>query len=101
MTGNNTEVLLLPAAVPFTSVSGSAFGNEPSTFGVLFGVFSFDDEGSSSGRQACLVHNQRTNFPALFTLGLASGFTVTEFSEKSRAEVNPLITSASQPMNTH
>ena len=93
VTGNNSDVLPLPSDLPFTSVGGSAFGNEPSTFGVLFGVFSFESDAReglvpASGRQACIVHNQRTNFPALFTLNIAHGFSVAEYSETSRSEVN-------------
>jgi hypothetical protein len=87
VTGNNSDTLPLQPGVPFTSVSGSGFGNEPSTFGVLFGVFGFDKEALGGASVACLVHNQRTNFPALFTLALASGFSVAEFSEKTRTEV--------------
>jgi hypothetical protein len=93
VTGNNSEALMLPAGLPFASVGGSSFGNEPSTFGALLGFFSFGGEESvdsmaASGRQACLVHNQRTNFPALFTIGISSGFYVTEYSAKSRTEVS-------------
>ena len=87
MTGNNSDVLPLPPGMPFTSVGGSGFGNEPSTFGVLFGVFGFEKEAAGAASVACLVHNQRTNFPALFTLELASGFSVAEFSEKTRTQV--------------
>jgi hypothetical protein len=87
VTGNNSDALPLPPGMPFTSVGGSGFGNEPSTFGVLFGVFGFDKGASGGTSVACLVHNQRTNFPALFTLELASGFSVAEFSEKTRTEV--------------
>jgi hypothetical protein len=84
---------MLPAGLPFSSVGGSSFGNEPSTFGALLGFFSFGgqdlvDSEAASGRQACLVHNQRTNFPALFTIGISSGFYVTEYSAKSRTEVS-------------
>jgi hypothetical protein len=92
LTGNNSDTLLLPLGLPFASVGGSAFGNEPSTFGALLGFFRFGGEESggtnaAAGRQACLVHNQRTNFPALFTIGISSGFHVTEYSEKTRTEV--------------
>jgi hypothetical protein len=93
VTGNNSETLMLPAGLPFASVGGSSFGNEPNTFAALLGFFSFGGEDlvgseAASGRQACLVHNQRTNFPALFTIGISSGFYVTEYSSKSRTEVS-------------
>jgi hypothetical protein len=112
VTGNNSDVLPLPSDLPFTSVGGSAFGNEPSTFGALFGFFSFESDASegpasASGRQACIVHNQRTNFPALFTLNIAHGFSVAEYSETSRSQVNAVSkhnsthTSHSWPGCTH
>jgi hypothetical protein len=92
VTGNNSDTLLLPSSLPFSSVGGSAFGNEPSTFGALLGFFSFGGEelggsNAAASRHACLVHNQRTNFPALFTIGISPGFHVTEYSEKTRTEV--------------